>query len=200
MGSDAEKYLGKPVKKAVITVPAYFNDSQRQATKDAGIIAGLEVMRIINEPTAASLAYNIVHNDSKDKNVLIYDLGGGTLDVTVLYMTLGMLEVKSTSGDTHLGGEDFDNHLADYCLIDFARKTFKPKTILNDKEVSELLEYCKINNVNELYKISSNDLEELSKNNENNNLKKYLSEMTNVKTIIEEIKNSRVIILVVYTS
>jgi len=186
---DAEKYLGKPVKKAVITVPAYFNDSQRQATKDAGLIAGLEVLRIINEPTAASLAYNIFHNDSSDKNVLIYDLGGGTLDVTVLYMTSGMLEVKSTSGDTHLGGEDFDNHLVDYCLIDFARKTFKPKTILTETETSELLQYCKINNLSELYRVNSNELEELS-NNSDKKLKLYLQEMTKVKTIIEEITSN----------
>jgi L1 cell adhesion molecule like protein len=183
---DAEKYLGKSVKKAVITVPAYFNDSQRQATRDAGIIAGLEVMRIINEPTAASLAYNIFHKDSVDKNVLIYDLGGGTLDVTVLYMTEGMLDVKSTSGDTHLGGEDFDNHLVDYCLVDFARRTFKPKTLLNNEETNEIYKLFNITNITELYKI--NNL--LEKIHDNVNINKYLNEMNYTKNIIEEIASN----------
>lgn len=116
----ASKYLGKPVTKAVITVPAYFNDSQRQATRDAGQIAGLEVLRIINEPTAAAIAYGLDKSD--EHNVLIYDLGGGTLDVTVLSMDEGIFIVKSTNGDTHLGGEDFDNKLKDYCFMKFATK------------------------------------------------------------------------------
>ena len=115
---DATRFLGKPVTKAVITVPAYFSDSQRQATKDAGRIAGLEVLRIINEPTAAAIAYGL--DKTEERNVLVYDLGGGTLDVTVLSMDSGIFIVKSTSGDTHLGGEDFDNKLKDYCLMKFA--------------------------------------------------------------------------------
>ena len=100
----AEQYLGKPVTKAVITVPAYFNDSQRKSTSDAGKIAGLEVLRIINEPTAAALAYGL--NEKQTKNILVYDLGGGTFDVTVLTVDDGIFQVKSTAGDTHLGGED----------------------------------------------------------------------------------------------
>jgi molecular chaperone DnaK len=113
--ADAEKFLGEPVTEAVITVPAYFNDSQRQATKDAGKIAGLEVKRIINEPTAAALAYGL--DKKKDEKIAVYDLGGGTFDVSILELGDGVFEVKSTAGDTHLGGEDFDlvivNHLID---------------------------------------------------------------------------------------
>ena len=112
MKETAEKYLGQEVKKAVITVPAYFNDSQRQATKDAGKIAGLEVLRIINEPTAASLAYGL---DKKGgKKIAVYDLGGGTFDVSILEIGDGVFEVKSTNGDTFLGGEDFDDKIVDY--------------------------------------------------------------------------------------
>ncbi len=117
---DAEAHLGDKVEKAVITVPAYFNDNQRQATKDAGEIAGLEVVRIINEPTAASLAYGL---DKKgDQEILVYDFGGGTLDVTIMEMGGGVFEVKSTSGDTHLGGTDMDNILIDYIAEDFKSK------------------------------------------------------------------------------
>ena len=127
---DAEAYLGEKVTQAVITVPAYFNDSQRQATKDAGKIAGLEVLRIINEPTAASLAYGL---DKLDKNhkILVYDLGGGTFDVSVLELGDGVFEVKSTNGNTHLGGDDFDKK-----LIDFIADTFKSENqidLRNDK-------------------------------------------------------------------
>jgi molecular chaperone DnaK len=104
--ADAEAYLGEPVEKAVITVPAYFNDSQRQATKDAGMIAGLEVLRIINEPTASALAYGL--DKKSNEKVLIFDLGGGTFDVSILEVGDGVFEVKSTSGDTHLGGDDWD--------------------------------------------------------------------------------------------
>ena len=112
MKETAEKYLGQEVKQAVITVPAYFNDSQRQATKDAGKIAGLEVLRIINEPTAASLAYGL---DKKGgKKIAVYDLGGGTFDVSILEIGDGVFEVKSTNGDTFLGGEDFDDTIVDY--------------------------------------------------------------------------------------
>ncbi|GAJ02556.1 unnamed protein product, partial [marine sediment metagenome] len=103
---DAEAYLGEKVTEAVITVPAYFNDSQRQATKDAGKIAGLEVLRIINEPTAASLAYGL--DKKKDETIAVYDLGGGTFDISILELGEGTFQVKSTSGDTHLGGDDFD--------------------------------------------------------------------------------------------
>jgi len=121
----AESYLGCDVKDAVITVPAYFNDSQRQATKDAGVIAGLNVLRIINEPTAAAIAYGLEKNDSssgRERNVLIYDLGGGTFDVTLLTIEDGIFEVKSTAGDTHLGGEDFDRRMIEWCIQDFKRK------------------------------------------------------------------------------
>ncbi|XP_029733907.2 heat shock 70 kDa protein cognate 2 [Aedes albopictus] len=119
----AEVYLGGKVSDAVITVPAYFNDSQRQATKDAGAIAGLNVMRIINEPTAAALAYGLDKNLKGEKNVLIFDLGGGTFDVSILTIDEGSLfEVKSTAGDTHLGGEDFDNRMVNHFVEEFKRK------------------------------------------------------------------------------
>ncbi|KAF0289088.1 Heat shock protein 70 B2 [Amphibalanus amphitrite] len=123
MKETAEAYLGTSIKDAVITVPAYFNDSQRQATKDAGMITGLNVIRIINEPTAAALAYGLDKKLSGEKNVLIYDLGGGTFDVSILSIADGsMFEVKSTAGDTHLGGEDFDNKLVDHLVQEFKRK------------------------------------------------------------------------------
>jgi len=119
MKETAEKYLGQEVSKAVITVPAYFNDAQRQATKDAGKIAGLEVLRIINEPTAASLAYGL---DKKvNKKIAVYDLGGGTFDVSILELGDGVFEVKSTNGDTFLGGEDFDNTIVDYLVNEFKK-------------------------------------------------------------------------------
>jgi len=118
----AEAFLGETVTDAVITVPAYFNDSQRQATKDAGVISGLNVLRIINEPTAAAIAYGLEKNKSGERFVLIYDLGGGTFDVTVLSIDDGVFEVKSTAGDTHLGGEDFDRRLVQYLLHDFCKK------------------------------------------------------------------------------
>ena len=117
MKETAEKYLGQEVKKAVITVPAYFNDAQRQATKDAGKIAGLEVLRIINEPTAASLAYGL--DKKTNKKIAVYDLGGGTFDVSILELGDGVFEVKSTNGDTFLGGEDFDNTIVEYLLSEF---------------------------------------------------------------------------------
>eukprot|EP00527_Entomoneis_sp_CCMP2396_P009144 CAMPEP_0198137190 /NCGR_PEP_ID=MMETSP1443-20131203/719_1 /TAXON_ID=186043 /ORGANISM="Entomoneis sp., Strain CCMP2396" /LENGTH=655 /DNA_ID=CAMNT_0043798543 /DNA_START=61 /DNA_END=2028 /DNA_ORIENTATION=- len=117
----AEAYLGKEVRNAVVTVPAYFNDSQRQATKDAGAIAGLNVLRIINEPTAAAIAYGL-DQKGDEKNVLIFDLGGGTFDVSLLTIEEGIFEVKATAGDTHLGGEDFDNRMVDYFLQEFKRK------------------------------------------------------------------------------
>ena len=137
----SEAKLGKTVKKAVVTsvkissfssgvsylsllsVPAYFNDSQRLATKDAGAIAGLEVLRIINEPTAAAIAYGLDAKSKTERNVLIFDLGGGTFDVSILNITGGVFAVKATAGDTHLGGEDFDNTLLDYFKKEFERKT-----------------------------------------------------------------------------
>ena len=120
----AEAYLGKEVKNAVVTVPAYFNDSQRQATKDAAVIAGINCMRIINEPTAAAIAYGLdKKNDARgEKNVLIFDLGGGTFDVSLLTIEEGIFEVKATAGDTHLGGEDFDQRLMNHFVQEFKRK------------------------------------------------------------------------------
>ena len=120
MKETAEAYLGEKVEKAVITVPAYFNDAQRQATKDAGKIAGLEVLRIINEPTAAALSYGL--DKKKDsKTIAVYDLGGGTFDISILEIGDGVFEVKSTNGDTFLGGEDFDMRLVDYLASEFKR-------------------------------------------------------------------------------
>ena len=119
----AEAYLSKPIKNAVVTVPAYFNDSQRQATKDAGTIAGLNVLRIINEPTAAAIAYGLDKKSSQEKNVLIFDLGGGTFDVSLLTIEDGIFEVKATNGHTHLGGEDFDNRLVQFCMAEFKKKS-----------------------------------------------------------------------------
>merc|ERR1719310_232082 len=131
----AEKALKRPVSKAVITVPAYFNDAQRQATKNAGMIAGLEVLRIINEPTAAALAYGLDQKADADKgsNILIFDLGGGTFDATVLNLEGGMFQVLATGGDTRLGGEDFDNALVDWLLSEF-----KTKCKLDIKEPRDL--------------------------------------------------------------
>lgn len=117
---DAEAYLGEPITQAVITVPAYFNDSQRQATKDAGKIAGLDVLRIINEPTASALAYGL--DKKKDETILVWDLGGGTFDISILEVGEGVVEVKSTSGDTHLGGDDWDQALTDYLAGEFRRE------------------------------------------------------------------------------
>ena len=117
--ADAEAYLGEPIKQAVITVPAYFNDSQRQATKDAGQIAGLEVLRIINEPTAASLAYGL--DKKKDEKIAVYDLGGGTFDISILEIGEGVFEVKATNGDTHLGGDDFDQRVMEWLVSEFKK-------------------------------------------------------------------------------
>merc|ERR1712207_93540 len=124
MKETAESYLGQEVRDAVVTVPAYFNDSQRQATKDAGVIAGLNIIRIINEPTAAAIAYGLDKKKTGDKeaNVLIFDLGGGTFDVSILSIEGGIFEVKSTAGDTHLGGEDFDNRMVDHFVSEFKRE------------------------------------------------------------------------------
>ncbi|KAL3275503.1 hypothetical protein HHI36_020263 [Cryptolaemus montrouzieri] len=138
MKETAEAYLGTTIKDAVITVPAYFNDSQRQATKDAGVIAGLNVMRIINEPTAAALAYGLDKNLKGERNVLIFDLGGGTFDVSILTIDEGSLfEVRSTAGDTHLGGEDFDNRLVNHLADEFKRK-FKKDIRTNPRSLRRL--------------------------------------------------------------
>ena len=120
MKKTAEEYLGHEITEAVITVPAYFNDSQRQATKDAGEIAGLTVKRIINEPTAAALAYGL-DKKSKDHTIAIYDLGGGTFDISILQLGDGVFEVKSTNGDTHLGGDDFDQRIIDFLADEFQK-------------------------------------------------------------------------------
>merc|ERR1719245_2446905 len=129
MKETAENYLGGTVNDAVITVPAYFNDSQRQATKDAGTICGLNVLRVINEPTAAAIAYGLdKKGESGEKNVLIFDLGGGTFDVSILNIDDGIFEVKATHGDTHLGGEDFDNRLVNHFVQEFKRKNKKDIT------------------------------------------------------------------------
>jgi len=125
MKETAQSYLGKTVTDAVVTVPAYFNDSQRQATKDAGTISGLNVLRIINEPTAAAIAYGLDKKQGDERNVLIFDLGGGTFDVSVLTIEDGIFEVKSTAGDTHLGGEDFDNRMVTHFIQEFKRKQKK---------------------------------------------------------------------------
>jgi len=133
--ADAEAYLGEPVTKAVITVPAYFNDSQRQATKDAGKIAGLEVLRIINEPTAAALAYGL--DKKENETILVFDLGGGTFDVSVLEVGDGVIEVKSTNGDTHLGGDDWDQ-----AIVNDAAETFKKEAgidLRNDRQALQRL-------------------------------------------------------------
>ena len=116
---DAESYLGETVTDAVITVPAYFNDSQRQATKDAGEIAGLNVLRIINEPTASTLAYGL--DKEADQKILVYDLGGGTFDVSILEVGEGVFEVKATNGDTHLGGDDWDQRVIEYLVSEFKK-------------------------------------------------------------------------------
>ena len=138
---NAEDFLQTPIENAVITVPAYFNDAQRQATKDAGRIAGLNVLRIINEPTAAAVAYGLDHRNDGEKNILVFDLGGGTFDVSILNVNEEMLEVKSTNGNTHLGGEDFDNRIMEYCI-----KEFKTNTGIdisgNQKAIRRLKKYC----------------------------------------------------------
>merc|ERR1719164_403825 len=135
MKETAEAYLGKEVKHAVITVPAYFNDAQRQATKDAGAIAGLNVLRIVNEPTAAAIAYGL--DKKTEKNIIVYDLGGGTFDVSLLTIDNGVFEVMATAGDTHLGGEDFDQRVMDYFMKVYKKK--KGKSIKSDNRAIQKL-------------------------------------------------------------
>lgn len=141
MKQTAESYLGTEVKDAVITVPAYFNENQRQATKDASTIAGLNCLRILNEPTAAALAYGL-EKKGNEHNVLIFDLGGGTFDVSVLSIDNGMFEVKSTAGDTHLGGEDFDNRLVDHFVKEFKRKNKGKNPTQNKRSLRRLRTAC----------------------------------------------------------
>ena len=141
MKETAESYLGEKVEKAVITVPAYFNDSQRTATKDAGSIAGLDVLRIINEPTAAAMAYGLDKGSNGEKNILIFDCGGGTFDVSLLNIDDGVFEVKATAGDTHLGGEDFDNRLVSHFVREFKRKN-KLDITDNKKAMRRLRSSC----------------------------------------------------------
>jgi len=141
MKETAEMSLGCKVKKAVITCPAYFNDAQRQATKDAATIAGLDCLRIINEPTAACLCYGFDKKDNSEKNVLIYDFGGGTMDVSVINVAEGVFEVKATGGDTHLGGEDFDNDMVQFCIEDFKKK-HKKDISGNQRAVKRLKTAC----------------------------------------------------------
>ncbi|XP_031551335.1 heat shock cognate 71 kDa protein [Actinia tenebrosa] len=141
MKETAEAYLGTKVTDAVVTVPAYFNDSQRQATKDAGVIAGINVLRIINEPTAAAIAYGLDKKVGAERNVLIYDLGGGTFDVSILSIEEGIFEVKSTAGDTHLGGEDFDNKMVTHFVQEFKRK-YKKDLTKNKRALRRLRTAC----------------------------------------------------------
>jgi heat shock protein 1/8 len=141
----AESFLGESVENAVVTVPAYFNDAQRQATKDAGVIAGLNVSRVLNEPTAAAIAYGLDKSakGTKEENILVFDLGGGTFDVTLLTIDSGVFEVKATAGDTHLGGEDFDHRLMDYCLTQFQKK--HGKAVVGDiKAIARLRRQCEV--------------------------------------------------------
>merc|ERR1719223_2672066 len=141
--SIAEKYLGEDVNHAVVTVPAYFNDAQRQATKDAGQIAGLKVERIINEPTAAAIAYGLDKDkDEGEKQILVFDLGGGTFDVSLLTIDAGVFEVRATAGDTHLGGEDFDTALMNHVLEEFKRKHRGVDPTKNRKALRRLRSSC----------------------------------------------------------
>lgn len=138
----AEAYLGEPVKHAVVTVPAYFNDAQRQATKDAGAIAGLQVERVLNEPTAAAIAYGLDKSKNKEETILVFDLGGGTFDVTLLVIDNGVFEVKATAGDTHLGGEDFDQRMMDYCIAQFKKQNNNLDPSQDKKAIARIRREC----------------------------------------------------------
>jgi molecular chaperone DnaK (HSP70) len=137
----AESFLGEPVTHAVVTVPAYFNDAQRQATKDAGAIAGLTVERVLNEPTAAAIAYGLDRSSKKEENILVFDLGGGTFDVTLLTIDNGVFEVKATAGDTHLGGEDFDQRMMSHCIAQF-KKLHKIDISGDKKAIARIRRQC----------------------------------------------------------
>lgn len=144
MKETAEMFLGETVKSAVVTVPAYFNDAQRQATKDAGTIAGLNVERVLNEPTAAAIAYGLDRGSTEsEENILVFDLGGGTFDVTLLAIDNGVFEVKATAGDTHLGGEDFDQRMMDHCMATFKKK--HTMDLSNDsKAIAKIRRQCEM--------------------------------------------------------
>ena len=154
MKKTAEDYLGDSVESVVITVPAYFNDSQRNATKDAGKIAGLEVKRIINEPTAAAIAYGLDKKSDKEQNVLIFDLGGGTFDCSLLTIEDGIFEVKATAGDTHLGGEDFDHNMVMYFVREF-KKQHRKDIKNNPRALRSLRSACERAKENFVCKYSS---------------------------------------------
>jgi len=142
MRQTAEAYLGQEVRDAVITVPAYFNDSQRQATKDAGVIAGLNVLRIINEPTAAALAYGLDKKTAGEQHIIVYDCGGGTTDISLITIDDGIFEVKSTGGDTHLGGQDLDNIMVDWCVQEFKKKNKNSNVKENARALNRLRSAC----------------------------------------------------------
>lgn len=184
----ASSYVGYDVKKAVITVPAYFNDSQRQATKNAGTIAGLDVIRIINEPTAAAIAYGL--NTKGERTVLVYDLGGGTLDVTILVMDNGIFQVKSTSGDVHLGGEDFDNKLKDYCFMKFCEK-YILKTKLSQDDKSILFQLLNIKSLAGIQYYGSANIKALRNNTDNRTMLNYLDELIIVNDLYSNTKLMR---------
>lgn len=187
---DAENFLGEKINKVVVTVPAYFGNSQREATRDACQIAGLEVLRIINEPTAAAIAYNLsCRKGDEERTVLVFDFGGGTLDVTVLTTSGGVLDVKSTSGDPFLGGEDFDNNLVDYCLIEFAKKTFKPKTQLNPEETLSICKSCGINSTADLYRWTHENLDEYTEKLDGK-FKSYLKDISKIKNVLKSISGN----------
>jgi heat shock 70kDa protein 1/2/6/8 len=180
----ASTYLGREVTKAVVTVPAYFNDAQRQATKTAGTIAGLDVLRIINEPTAAAIAYGL-NTKGDQRNVLIYDLGGGTLDVTVLVMDNGIFQVKSTSGDVHLGGEDLDNKLKDYCFMKFCNKHIL-KTKLTPEQKKTMLDLLNIKSLANIQSIGEEKLRNVLSSITNvpdSAIKEYLEQLIEVNKL-----------------
>lgn len=184
----ASTYLGREVTKAVVTVPAYFNDAQRQATKTAGAIAGLDVLRIINEPTAAAIAYGL-NSKGDQRNVLIYDLGGGTLDVTVLVMDNGIFQVKSTSGDVHLGGEDLDNKLKDYCFMKFCNKNIL-KTKLTPEQKKTMLDLLNIKSLANIQSIGEEKIRNVLSTNlltvdspMDNQIKEYLEQLIDVNKL-----------------
>lgn len=185
----AQTYIGKPITKAVVTVPAYFSDAQRQSTKDAGKIAGLDILRIINEPTAAALAYGL--NEKQIKNILVYDLGGGTFDVTVLTVDDGIFQVKSTAGDTHLGGEDFDIKLKEYFLFTYAEKNILKTKLLSEEDKKELCVIFNINDINNLKLFDNlpNNSYDITKYNKN--IYKYISCLKNFYDLKKNMKSMR---------
>ena len=185
---DAEIFLNCCVTDAVITVPAYFTNSQRESTIQAGRIAGLNVLRIINEPTAAAIAYKLENNDHKEKNIMVYDLGGGTLDVTILIQSSDkMLECKAVEGDSHLGGEDFDHNICNYCLLEFTKKNFKNS--LEKKELDYLSKTINLS-VQEIYKLEFKKLKKLIKNCTDKKCIEYLNTILVTKEIIDDISNN----------